>query len=340
VQSSEEPGEIVVEVSGKGVKKGVVSIYSEAAAPNENVRRASRLMDSVYPEYVAGKNVRLKDNLGTLSATSAIVAMDSKYKEVLDGKVVPVLDKYLYVKRSPSAYAQYAGLSDAGDRLYEDNMRLGIDFTDIYLKTRDRKYLQKAETIWNFIREGISLTGGVYASELNRKKTDPVMNAYAVIFAAKLYQATDEQDYLDMAKGMYIWAQENPSDGLMTVGGNGLMIQASSLLFRLTSRVPYLNDARERAAHCHENFFRPATDSEGKEFRMIADDLDPWQKALLVHGLLDLYENDGEPAYVNDIRKSMEKIWTDSQSGRTLALSHDRATQTSLADIYARLGAL
>jgi hypothetical protein len=73
---------------------------------------------------------------------------------------------------------------------------------------------------------------------------------------------------------------------------------------------------------------------------MIADDLDPWQKALLVHGLLDLYENDGEPAYVNDIRKSMEKIWTDSQSGRTLALSHDRATQTSLADIYARLGAL
>ena len=340
VQSSEEPGEIVVEVSGKGVKKGVVSIYSEAAAPNENVRRASRLMDSVYPEYVAGKDIRLKNNLGTLSATAAIAAVDSDYKEMLDVKVIPVLDKYLYTKRSPSAYAQYAGLSDAGDRLYEDNMRLGIDLTDIYLQTRDRKYLQKAESIWNFIKEGISLTGGVYASELNRKKTDPVMNAYAVIFAAELYQATDDQDYLDMAKGMYIWAQENPSDGLMTAGGNGLMVQAASLLFRLTSRVHYLNEARERAQYCHEAFFKPASDTDGNDFRMLSDDLDPWQKVLLVRGLIDLYENDGEPAYVNNIRKSMEKIWTDSQSGHTLMLSRDREMQTGLAEIYARLGAL
>ena len=340
VQSSTEPGEIVVEVSGKGVKKAVLSIYSEASAPNENVRRASRLMDSVYPSYVAGKTVRLKDNLGTLSATAAIAAVDQDYKAVIDGKVAPVLDKYLYVKRSPAAYAQYAGSSDTGDRLYEDNMRLGIDFADIYLQTRDRKYLEKAETIWNFVKKGIDISGGMRVSEMSTKKMDPVMNAYAVVFAAKLYQATDNQDYLDIAKGMYIWAQENPSDGLALAGGSGLMIQAGAILFRITSRLPYLTDARERALYCHDTFFKPASDPDGKEFRMLAEDLDPWQLVLMSRGLLDLYGTDGEPAYVNDIRKSLEKIWTDSLSGRTLMHSGDRARQCALAEIYALLGAL
>ena len=337
VQSSEEPGEIVVEVSGKGVRKAVLTIRSEASAPNEYVRRASRLMDSVYPGYVAGKTVRLKDNLGTLSATAAIAAVDEDYKEVLDSKVTPVLDKYMYIKRSPAAYAQYAGSSDAGDRLYEDNMRLAIDFVDIYMKTRDSRYLQKAETIWKFVREGISMTGGVYASELARKKTDPVMNAYAVILGAKLYQATDNQDYLDMAKGMYIWAKENPSDALSLAGNSGLMIQAGAILFRITSRLPYLEDARSKARYCHVTFFRPAEDPDGKPFMNMDENLDPWQKTLMTRGLIDLYNTDGEPAYVNDIRKSMEKVWSETGSGLRI---HDRSNQTSLAEIYARLGAL
>ena len=45
----------------------------------------------------------------------------------------------MYIKRSPAAYAQYAGSSDAGDRLYEDNMRLAIDFVDIYMKNEEKE---------------------------------------------------------------------------------------------------------------------------------------------------------------------------------------------------------
>ena len=181
------------------------------------------------------------------------------------------------------------------------------------------------------------MTGGVYASELARKKTDPVMNAYAVILGAKLYQATDNQDYLDMAKGMYIWAQENPSDALSLAGNSGLMIQAGALLFRITSRLPYLEDARSKARYCHETYFRPAEDPDGKPFMNMDENLDPWQKTLMTRGLIDLYNTDGEPAYVNDIRKSMEKVWSETGSGLRI---HDRSNQTSLAEIYARLGAL
>jgi hypothetical protein len=115
------------------------------------------------------------------------------------------------------------------------------------------------------------------------------------------------------------------------------MIQAGALLFRITSRLPYLEDARSKAVFCHEAFFKPAEGPDGKPFMKMDDDLDPWQKTLMVRGLIDLYNTDGEPGYVNDIRKSMEKVWSETESGLRI---HDRSNQTSLAEIYARLGAL
>ena len=47
----------------------------------------------------------------------------------------------------------------------------------------------------------------------------------------------------------------------------------------------------------------------------------------MIRGLIELYNTDGEPAYLNDIRKFFEQ----DQAGMG---------RTSLAEIYARLGAL
>lgn len=334
VQSSDTPGEITVEVSGKGVKKAVLNIYTEADSPNESVRRASRIMDSVYPYCSAGKSVGLKDNLSILSATSAISATDSDYLEVIEGKILPVIDKYLYVKRSPSAYSPVVNSIEAPDRSYEDNIRIGLDFTDIYLKTRNKKYLDKAEMIWRFASAGMNMNGGMYPSEKIRKDFDPFINAYMAVLGAKLYLATDNQDYLDMAKGLYLWAQENPSDRLIGAGAGGLMIQAGALLFRISERVSYLEEARERAAQCHELYFSPANASNGKEFRMMEAAKDPWHNVLLTRGLIELFHTDGEPQYLNDIRKSLEHNHENKVQPR------NRASQTALAEIYARMGAL
>ena len=340
VQSSEKPGEIVVEVSGKGVRKASLSIYSEASAPNEYVRRASRIMDSVYPYCSAGKDISLKNNLGTLSATAAISATDPDYTSVLSSKVVPVIDKYLYTKRSPAGYSSSINSIEASDRSYEDNIRIGIDFIDIYMKTADRKYLDKAETVWKFVKEGISLSGGMYPSEYRKNTHDAYINAYMTVFAAKLYQATDNQDYLDLAKGLYIWAQENPSDAFMLAGGSGLMIQAGAILFRISERLPYLEDARNRAKYCLDAFFKPFNGTDGKEFRKLSEDLDPWQQTLLVRGLIELYRTDGEPEYLNNLRKSLEHDWVNGQQNKLTLQTGSRNSQTSLAEIFARLGAL
>jgi len=314
VQSGTEPGEIVVEVSGKGVRKASVSIYTEAPSPNEYVRKASRIMDSVYPYVSAGKSVSLKDNLGALSTTAAICATDPKYLEILEEKVMPVIDKYLYTKRSPAAYSPVVNSIEAPDRSYTDNIRIGLDFIDVYMQTRNRKYLDKAEMIWKFVMAGMHISGGMYPSEKDRRSFNPLVNAYMAVFGARLFQATDNQDYLDMAKGLYLWAQENPSDKLSGPDGYGLMIQAGALLFRISERISYLEDARSRAAFCHEVFINKAG-------------LDPWQQTLMIRGLIELYNTDGEPAYLNDIRKFIEQ----DQAGMG---------RTSLAEIYARLGAL
>lgn len=314
VQSGTEPGEIVVEVSGKGVRKASVSIYTEAPSPNEYVRKASRIMDSVYPYVSAGKSVSLKDNLGALSTTAAICATDPKYLEILEEKVMPVIDKYLYTKRSPAAYSPVVNSIEAPDRSYTDNIRIGLDFIDVYMQTRNRKYLDKAEMIWKFAMAGMHISGGMYPSEKDRRSFNPLVNAYMAVFGARLFQATDNQDYLDMAKGLYLWAQENPSDKLSGPDGYGLMIQAGALLFRISERISYLEDARSRAAFCHEAFINKAG-------------LDPWQQTLMIRGLIELYNTDGEPVYLNDIRKFFEQ----DQAGMA---------KTSLAEIYARLGAL
>ena len=321
IQSDKTPGEISIEVSGKGVKKANLTLMTEKDAPNEYLRRAERIIDSVLPSYSAGKEVYLKDNLSTLSAVNAIFAVDPDYGPVLRNQVLPVIEKYLYTKRSPYAYSPRINSIEAPDRLYTENMRIGIDLVDLFLYTGEQKYLDKAEMIWRFISEGIDsrLGGGIYSSEWSRKTKDPISNAYGAVFGTRLYQVTDNQDYLDMAKGMYIWAKENQNDKCSQGEYTGLMIQAGALLFRISERTGYLEDARKMAAE--------------SPFRM-DDTADSWHNTLMTRGLIELYRTDGEPEYLNKLRKTLEGLWI---SGHKPA---GRAQQTAYAEIYSRLGAL
>jgi uncharacterized protein YyaL (SSP411 family) len=191
--------------------------------------------------------------------------------------------------------------------------------------------------IWRFAWAGMDMNGGMYPSEYARRKHDALINAYMSVFGTKLYQATDNQEYLDIAKGLYIWAKENPTERLVGSGACGLMIQAGALLFRISERTHYLDDAREKARLCHELYFKAATDAEGKEFRQLSFDTDPWQNVLLTRGLIELFHTDGEPVYLNDLRKSLDQLQTGSTSP---AHPNNRAYQSSLAEINARLGTL
>ena len=191
-------------------------------------------------------------------------------------------------------------------------------------------------------------------------------NAPGAVFAAKLYLATENQDYLDMAKGLYQWTKQSlldesdwlykdnmnlrrEVDGRKFAYNSGQMVQAGALLYRITGRMEYIEEARKTAKACHEFFFRPFTGKDGKEFRILKKD-NVWFHAVMVRGLVELYHMDGNAEYVNDVRKTLEHAWQEARTSQGLFptdLSGEREdkrfwllTQAAMAEMFARMSGI
>ena len=64
---------------------------------------------------------------------------DKKYQKLLDKRVLPGLEEYFDIQRTPNAYSSYIQTAPTSDRFYDDNVWLGIDFTDIYQITQEKR---------------------------------------------------------------------------------------------------------------------------------------------------------------------------------------------------------
>ena len=144
-----------------------------AVADNEMLVRSTQTLDSLYAHYSAPGTCLLRENYpsdvegytatylaseeqknrpnlysylwpysGTFSAVNALMeaTKDNKkdfgnYQKLLDEKVLPGLAEYFDTRRMPEAYASYIKDAPLSDRFYDDNVWLGIDFTDVYLMT-------------------------------------------------------------------------------------------------------------------------------------------------------------------------------------------------------------
>ena len=108
---------------------------------------------------------------GVLSAVTVLAVNDSTYCGLLENRVLPGVEEYFDTLRRPSAYSSYIVSEAPADRFYDDNIWLGIDFTDLYSVFGKKAYLQKAETIWKFIESGTDteLGGGVYWCEQKKE---------------------------------------------------------------------------------------------------------------------------------------------------------------------------
>lgn len=339
VQSSKTPGTITVEVSGKGLRKSTVTIKTEAAAMNKHIRVALRGINSVTEDSNLSY-ASLQQYATVFSAAAAITKADPSYESTVKSRYMPRLEKYIDKKRTPYAYASSNASASSAERFYDDNIAVGSDLADLYIVTGNKDYIQKAEMIWKFVESGLDLKldGGLYHSEQKKVSKDALSNASAAVFAAKLYQATENQDYLDMSKGLYIWTKEmlmDPEDGLYmnkmflkgekdiikTAANSGYMIEAGAILFRITGREEYINDAQRTAKACHDRFF---TEAAGDAFPQVD----------LIRGLIELYRTDGEPAYLNEVRKILERESEQMEKKKTIA------AQGAAAEISALIGAL
>ena len=266
---------------------------------------------------------------GMFSAVNALLSVtgDKSYKTLLDNKVLPGLEEYLDTSRNPTGYASYISTAPQSDRFYDDNIWLGIDFTDAYLNTKEEKYLKKAQLIWKFVESGADdkLGGGIYWCEQKKISKNTCSNAPASVFALKMFKATQDSSYLIKGRKLYEWTKkrlQDPTDYLyfdnIFLDGkidkskyaynSGQMMQAATLLYQFTGYRSFLKDAQNIAEACYNYFFINFVPEEGEAFKLLKKG-DVWFTAIMLRGFIELYLIDHNEKYINSFNRNMDYAW-------------------------------
>ena len=382
-----------------GLLLNVICAFTIANA-NPNIEKAQQTLDALYQNYAAPNTCLLRENYpfnqdnkatylaseeqakrrneysylwpysGTFSAVNALLESteNKKYKKLLENKVLPGLEEYFDTRRKPFAYSSYISSQPLSDRFYDDNVWLGIDFTDSYRMTGKQAYLEKAKLIWKFILSGKDdvLGGGVYWCEQKKESKNTCSNAPGAVFALKLFQATQDDAYLKEGKDLYEWTKKNledPKDHLYfdnialnkKIGrakfayNSGQMMQSAALLYQLTRNPLYLKDAQNIAKECYNYFFTDFTTTTGESFKMLKQG-DIWFTAVMLRGFIELYHIDKNKTYINAFDKSLNHAWMYARddkglfntdlSGKSKDDKKWLLTQAAMIEMYARLATI
>lgn len=292
---------------------------------------SSHKPDLTYFQDNTGKTAKEVSYLwpmsGVFSSTNVLMEINkNKYKPFLDSMVTAV-ECYYDTVRAPSGYQAYPVKFEKVDRYYDDNGLVGIDYIDAYNLTKNKAYLHKAKEILRFIQSGWSSDFGGGASWLEgiRDQKPACTNGKATVLCLKLYQATNDQVFLEQAKLFYNWMMRTLEDdslhiimnSLITTTGlpqkhyytynTGTMIQSSVRLYKITGEKKYLENA-ERLAEGSYNFYVKKT-TDGVSY---IKDL-PWFVVVLFRGYQELYEVNANPKYINAIIESADYAWENAR---------------------------
>lgn len=373
-------GKVIKSQNLARAEQTIDSLYQNYSAPNTCLLRENYPLDEAYAAtYLATETQGNKPNpysylwpfSGTFSAVNAMLEAsgNSKYKKMLDTKVLPGLEEYFDFHREPCAYASYIGNGQvpASDRFYDDNVWLGIDFTDVYQMTQEKPYLDKAKMIWQFISSGTDdlLGGGIYWCEQKKESKNTCSNAPGAVFALKLFQATQDSTYFMQGQKLYEWTKKNLQDSTdylyfdnIQLDGkigkakyaynSGQMMQAAALLYKLTGHAPYLTDAQNIAKECHNYFFADFTPSSGEPFKLLKKG-DIWFTAVMLRGFVELYKQDKDKTYLDTFNRNMDYAWHHARDEKGLfstdlgGIEKDQRkwllTQAAMVEMYSRLAA-
>lgn len=355
------------------------SLYKYYSVPNTNLLRENYPFNDKYKAgYLASEEQANIPNQysylwpfsGTFSAVNVLfeATKDKKYNQILDGKVLDGLDEYFDTERAPAAYASYINTAPQSDRFYDDNVWLGIDFTDVYAMTKNAKYLDKAKLIWKFIESGMDdkLGGGIYWCEQKKGSKNTCSNAPGSVYAFKLFMATKDSTYFHQGKFLYEWTKKNlqdPTDNLyfdnIGLSGNigrakfpynsGQMLQSAALLYKLTGDKAYLDDAQAIAKSAYDYFFEDFETPQGEKFRLLKNS-DVWFIAVMQRGFIELYHLDNDRTYIDAFQKSLDYAWEHTRADNGLfnkdwkGIKKDDTkwllTQAAMVEMYARMAAL
>lgn len=370
-----------------------------AIKENINLERARVLLDSLYRNYSVSNSCLLRESCpftgateetyleadgaanlprqyaylwpyaGTFSAVNALLenSGDKACRALLEQRVLPGLEAYYDAKRIPPAYTSYVTGVLPSDRFYDDNIWVGIDFTNSYLATKDSAYLDKAETVWKFVISGMddTLGGGIYWCEQKKLTKNTCSNAPASVYAFKLFQATRDSAYFYRGRQLYDWTKKNLQDTTdylyfdrLNLDGrigpakhaynSGQMMQSAALQYKITGNPAYLADAQAVAKSCYHYFFSDYITEKGKRLRLLKKG-DVWFSAVMLRGFIELYRADKNNLYIKAYGESLDYAWTHARdehglfgadySGESADQKKDLLTQAAMVEMYARLAA-
>jgi uncharacterized protein YyaL (SSP411 family) len=365
-------------VNLKRAEQTLDAIYRNYSAPNTCLLRENFPFDDKYTAtYLASEEQANRPNLyaylwpfsGTFSAVNALYACtrDEKYAAMLDSNVMQGLDEYLDTTRSPAGYASYINTAPASDRFYDDNVWLVIDFAEAYLESNNPAFLDKAERTWNFVISGWDekIGGGIYCTEQKKTSKNTCSNAPSVVAAMKLFKATNNKKYLDMAIKIYEWTANNLQDSTdylyfdnIKLNGridrakysynSGQMLQGAALLYNETKDERYLVDATRLAKSCYDRFFSDYDTAEGTA--RLLNNGNVWFNAVMMRGFVELYRIDGNGQYLNAFRRSLDYAWEHARTvnglfnqditGKRKDKNKWLLTQAAMVEMFARIATL
>ena len=254
------------------------------------------------------------------------------YMTYLDSMVIAI-EKYYDNQRTPPGYQAYPVQFGKVDRYYDDNGLVGIDYMDSYHVTGNQAYLNKAKEIMTFIMSGWwqdEYDGAVSWLEGHKDQKPACTNGKATVLALKIYEATQEDEYLQLGKSFYDWMMKYLRDDSLNIVWNsllvneaevqkhaytyntGTMIQSAARLYRLTGEQKYLDDARAMAKGSFDYYVKYTPDG----IPYIADL--PWFVVVLFRGYQELYEIDNDPQYVDVIIRSADWAWENARDNAGL----------------------
>lgn len=281
-------------------------------------------------DKVKGKRVAyLWPTSGVFSGVNALLETtgSKQYRNMLETSILPGLQQYYDTVRSPACYQSYIFSNGKSDRYYDDNVWLALDFCKLYMLTKNREYLNKSIEIWKFVISGWDneLGGGIYWCEQKKGSKNTCSNAPASVAALKLYEATKDSAFLNWGVRIYNWTKTNlqdPADYLYFDNKNlsgkigkqkytynsGQMLQAAAMLYKLTGKKAYLDDAQQIAKSAIIFFTADYTTPEGKKIRLFKNG-QAWFNAVLLRGYVVLYESDRNKAYITIFEDNLDQLW-------------------------------
>lgn len=210
----------------------------------------------------------------------------------------------------PGFDAYFSSKTD-DDKYYDDNAWMVLSFVEAYDVTKDKQFLDWAQSTQKFVLSGYDdkLGGGLYWHQQKKESKNTVVAAPAAASALELYRVTGNKADLEEAKRLYTWtnAHLQDNDGLYwdnikldsTVDktkftyNTALMLRNNVKLWKVTNDPKYLTEAR-RVADASLAYWTGANGKFGD---------DPKFNNWLCESLLMTYQATKDVKYLNAVRR-------------------------------------